>query len=144
MNEGELAALQESARLGDAARTALTEAEGRWRQALGTAAQERLKLRAEIGVLRTRGRDASLAPTAKRQRTGGALQAVGSSSTPDDNLGDPVLSRTEVYAKFHEAEAALRGERERASEAEGQLELVLEKLQKQARDVDVDVRCRCR
>ena len=134
MNAAELAALQESARLGDAARTALTEAEGRWRQALGTAAQERLKLRAEIGVLRTRGRDpASVAPapTAKRQRTGGALQAVASSSAPDENVGDPALSRTEVYAKFHEAEAALRVERERASEAEGQLELVLEKLQKQ-------------
>jgi hypothetical protein len=133
MNAAELAALQESARLGDAARTALTEAEGRWRQALGTAAQERLKLRAEIGVLRTRGRDASvvLSPTAKRQRTGGALQAVASSSTPDKNVGDPALSRTEVYTKFHEAEAALRVERERASEAEGQLELVLEKLQKQ-------------
>ena len=133
MNEAELAALRESARLGDAARAALTEAEGRWRQALGTAAQERLKLRAEIGVLRTRGRDASVAPApaAKRQRTGGALQAAASSNTPDENVGDPALSRTEVYAKFHEAEAALRVERERASEAEGQLELVLEKLQKQ-------------
>ena len=133
MNEAELAALRESARLGDAARAALTEAEGRWRQALGTAAQERLKLRAEIGVLRTRGRDTNVAPApaAKRQRTGGALQAAASSSTPDENVGDPALSRTEVYAKFHEAEAALRVERERASEAEGQLELVLEKLQKQ-------------
>ena len=133
MDEAELAALRESARLGDAARAALTEAEGRWRQALGTAAQERLKLRAEIGVLRTRGRDTSVAPApaAKRQRTGGALQAAASSNTPDENVGDPALSRTEVYAKFHEAEAALRVERERASEAEGQLELVLEKLQKQ-------------
>ena len=124
------ASLLERARLGDAARTALIEAEGRWRQALGTAAQERLRLRAEIGVLRTRGRDASLAPIAKRQRTGAAPQAVASSNTPDDG-GDPALSRTEVYAKYHDAEAALRTERERATEAEGQLELVLDKLQKQ-------------
>ena len=126
MDPAELLRLQESARLGEAARTALTQAESRWRQALGTAAQERLRLRAEIGVLRT-GRDASL-PAAKRQKTGAAPQAAASSS---DDGGDPALSRTEVYVKYHEAEAARRAERERATEAETQLELVLEKLQKQ-------------
>ena len=59
MDPAELLRLQESARLGEAARTALTQAESRWRQALGTAAQERLRLRAEIGVLRTPGALAS-------------------------------------------------------------------------------------
>ena len=47
------------------------------------------------------------------------------------NAATEGLSRTEVYTRYHEAEASLRAERERASEAEAQLELVLGKLQAQ-------------
>ena len=79
---------------------ALMRSEARWRQALGTASQERLRLRAEIGALRgTAGRDPSLAaPAAKRQKVsgGGAYGTHGAHGAYGADDGDEVVEEEVV------------------------------------------------
>ena len=112
--------LAEATRLREAAQAALGEAEARWRSQLGAATQERQRLRAEISTLTKRllgGGDAK-ENVAKRQRV-------------EADPAEAALGRTEVYARYHHAEAALRDERERASAAEEQLQRLLGRLQTQ-------------
>ena len=123
-------AMQEQLRMGEAARAALAEAEGRWRRERGAAAAERMRLRAEIAAL-TSQRPCShpradlqegRSPSAKRAR-----MDPGASVSPGE--ANSAHSRTEVYAMYHQAEASMRAERERAEQAEAQLARLVSELE---------------
>ena len=127
--------VRERLRLGEAARAALAEAEGRWRRELGAAAQERMRLRADIAALTQRrskplvhsppGRSDGDAHAAKRARVDAGPPIGGSGEA------GTALSRTELYAMYHGAEETLRVERERANDAEAQLARLLAELDTQ-------------
>ena len=93
--------------MGAAARTALAEAEGRWQRERGAASQERMRLREEIVELNKRlmTTEQENRPSPKRART---------TANRTEPPGQAALSRTEVYARFHEAEATARSANERA------------------------------
>lgn len=106
---------EEALRLGRAARSALAEAEARWRRELGAAAKERSRLRDEIRALK--GQD--LEPAAKKARVG---------AKPADA---PLIGHVELYAKYHAVEESLRTERDKSSTLETQLSRLIEQLQTQ-------------
>mmetsp|Transcript_53934 Transcript_53934/g.159843 ORF Transcript_53934/g.159843 Transcript_53934/m.159843 type:complete len:808 (-) Transcript_53934:119-2542(-) len=123
--------VQEQLKLGEAARAALAESEGRWRRERGAAAQERMRLRADIAALTQRrskplvhsppGRAEGEGHAAKRARLDAGPPSLGGA---DGNA----LSRTELYTMYHSTEEALRSERERAADAETQLARLLTEL----------------
>ena len=108
----------EDVRLGRAARLALQEAEARWRRELGAAANERNRLREEIQKLKgmPAPSDASSEPAAKRQR----LSPKGPAQ--------PLIGRTEMYAKYHTVEEQLRAEKSKSADLEAQLTRLIDEL----------------
>eukprot|EP00900_Chrysochromulina_parva_P023805 jgi/Chrpa1/6058/Chrysochromulina_OHIO_Genome00001742-RA len=109
----------EDVRLGRAARLALQEAEARWRRELGAAANERNRLREEIRNLKgvPAPSDASSSePAAKRQRLGPKGPA------------QPLIGRTELYAKYHTVEEQLRAEKSKSADLEAQLSRLIDEL----------------
>lgn len=122
-------ATQERLRLGEAARAALAEAEGRWRRERGAAAQEQMRLRAEIQAL-TQRRSNPIVPTERDGDAPAAKRArLNTDPTADASLA--ALSRTEVYAMYHSSEESLQAERGRRVEAEEQLTRLLTELEAQ-------------
>ena len=127
--------VRERLQLGDAARKALAEAEGRLRRERCEAAQERMRLRKEIAALtQRRSKPAMNSPPGQVEGDAHVAKRARLDAGPPTGAsreGDPALSRTKLYAMYHEAEAALHVERERANEAEGQLARLLAELETQ-------------
>ena len=115
--------LDEEVRLGRAARVALAEAESRWRQALGSAAAERNTLRSEIKDLKNR-----LKPQQEDGHTAKKARIVREQAP---TVTEQAMTRTEMYARYHESEEALRTEREKTASLEEQLNKLLAALQEQ-------------
>jgi hypothetical protein len=115
---------EEDRRLGDAARAALADAEGRWQRERGSAAQERGRLREEIVELNKR-----LMVTEQENRPSPKRARVDRGANRAEPPGHAALTRTEVYVRFHEAEASARAATERATVAEDQLGRVVSQVQ---------------
>ena len=123
---------EEAVRMEGAARLALAEAETVRRKEWAAAAQERQRLRAEIRELQERigatgdserVPPSSTSPAAKRARRhspGGAVDLAPPSGG---------MSRTQAYARFHEAEAALRAEQDKSAGLEASLGKLLGEMQ---------------
>ena len=119
----------EQARLASAARLALADAEKRWRRELGAAAEERNRLRAEIKKLQAARGGTSVSPlpggertspAAKRARLSGGGRKDIENDVPPAPL-DHALSRTELYARYHVAEAGWREEADKVATLERSL-----------------------
>ena len=111
----------EAAALAQAAKLALIEAEASRRQEWATHTQERNRLRAEIAALKENKGDSTSPPAKKARLSGPTAEAA-----PAPPQG---LSRTEAYARYHDAEAALRAERDKTASLEASLAKLMGELQ---------------
>ena len=111
---------------GDAAVLALAESEARLRQVSGAAVQERNRLREQIAALsgtpanKARASPEALrGPAPKRARLERRPSSIAAPAPPSE--GEPMLTLSQAYSRYHLTEAALRAERTKSERLDEEL-----------------------